>query len=140
MKKNFHHPAPEKNPRIWRSMRELENDPEFVKHLHAEFPRGAEAYQDSGLSKRDFIKLMGASIALAGVGLSGCRRPESHLVPFTKGVEYSIPGKFLYYATSLPTRFGAIPLIATTSDGRPTKLEGNPLHPFSVISFERWGS
>jgi len=131
MKRNFHHPAPEKTPRIWRSMRELENDPEFEKHLHMEFPRGAEVYQDSGLSKRDFIKLMGASIALAGVGLTGCRRPESYLVPFTKGVEYTIPGKFLYYATSMPTRFGAIPLIATTSDGRPTKLEGNPLHPYS---------
>ena len=131
MKRNFHHPAPEKNPRIWRSLRELEGDPEFEKHLQQEFPRGAELYQDSGLSKRDFIKLMGASIALAGVGLTGCRRPESYLVPFTKGVEYTIPGKFLYYATSMPARYGAVPLIATTSDGRPTKLEGNPLHPYS---------
>ena len=131
MKINLNHPAPEKNPRIWRSIRELENDPQFEQHLQQEFPRGAELYQDSGLSKREFIKLMGASIALAGVGLSGCRRPESHLVPFTKGVEFAIPGKFLYYATSMPTRFGAIPLIATTSDGRPTKLEGNPLHPYS---------
>jgi MoCo/4Fe-4S cofactor protein with predicted Tat translocation signal len=131
MKKNLNHPAPEKNPRIWRSLRERENDPEFLKHLQTEFPRGAEVYQDSGLSKRDFMKLMGASIALAGVGLTGCRRPESYLVPFTKGVEFTIPGKFLYYATSMPARYGAVPLIATTSDGRPTKLEGNPLHPFS---------
>ena len=131
MKRNFHHPKPEKNPRIWRSLRELENDPQFEKHLQQEFPRGADLYQDSGLSKRDFIKLMGASIALAGVGLTGCRRPDSFLVPFTKGVEYTIPGKFLYYATSMPARYGAVPLIATTSDGRPTKLEGNPLHPFS---------
>ena len=131
MKRNFNHPAPEKNPTIWRSLRELENDPQFEKHLQQEFPRGAELYEDSGLSKRDFMKLMGASIALAGVGLSGCRRPEAHLVPFTKGVEFAIPGKFLYYATSMPTRYGAIPLIATTADGRPTKLEGNPLHPYS---------
>jgi molybdopterin-containing oxidoreductase family iron-sulfur binding subunit len=131
MKRNFHHPKPEKNPRIWRSLRELENDPQFEKHLQQEFPRGADLYQDSGLSKRDFIKLMGASIALAGVGLTGCRRPDAFLVPFTKGVEYTIPGKFLYYATSMPARYGAVPLIATTSDGRPTKLEGNPLHPFS---------
>ena len=131
MKRNFHHPKPEKNPRIWRSLRELENDPQFEKHLQQEFPRGADLYEDSGLSKRDFIKLMGASIALAGVGLTGCRRPDAFLVPFTKGVEYTIPGKFLYYATSMPARYGAVPLIATTSDGRPTKLEGNPLHPFS---------
>ncbi|MEI6279119.1 MAG: 4Fe-4S dicluster domain-containing protein [Verrucomicrobiae bacterium] len=87
--------------------------------------------EDSGLSKRDFLKLMGASLALAGGGLTGCRRPEAHLVPFAKGVEWTIPGKFLYYATSMPVRTGALPLIATTSDGRPTKLEGNPLHPFS---------
>ena len=131
MKKNLNHPAPEANPRIWRSLRERENDPEFLKHLQAEFPRGADIYQDGGLSKRDFMKLMGASIALAGVGLAGCRRPESYLVPFTRGVEYAIPGKFLFYATSMPARYGAVPLIATTTDGRPTKLEGNPLHPFS---------
>jgi molybdopterin-containing oxidoreductase family iron-sulfur binding subunit len=131
MKKNLNHPEPETTPRIWRSLRERENDPEFLKHLQTEFPRGAGVYEDSGLSKREFMKLMGASIALAGVGLAGCRRPESYLVPFTKGVEYAIPGKFLFYATSMPARYGAVPLIATTSDGRPTKLEGNTLHPFS---------
>src|SRR5213594_2274899 len=54
-----------------------------------------------------------------------------HLVPFTKSVEWTIPGKFLYYATAMPRRTGAIPLIATTVDGRPIKLEGNPLHPAS---------
>ncbi|MCX6969416.1 MAG: TAT-variant-translocated molybdopterin oxidoreductase [Verrucomicrobia bacterium] len=131
MKKILNHPPREARPNIWRSLREFENDPEFAKHLEAEFPRGADVYEDSGLSKRDFLKLMGASMALAGVGLTGCRRPEAHLVPFAKGVEWTIPGKFLYYATSMPTRTGAIPLIASTSDGRPTKLEGNPLHPFS---------
>lgn len=131
MKRVVTHPAREEKPRIWRSLRELEKDPEFDKHLQTEFPRGAQVYEDGGLSKRDFIKLLGASMALAGVGLSGCRRPESHLVPFTKGVEWTIPGKFLYYATSMPGRNGAIPLVATTADGRPTKLEGNPLHPAS---------
>ena len=69
--------------------------------------------------------------ALAGLGLTSCRRPEMHLVPFTKSAEWTIPGKFLYYATAMPRRTGAIPLIATTVDGRPIKLEGNPLHPAS---------
>ena len=68
-------------------------------------------------------------MALAGVGLTSCRRPELHLVPFTKNVEWTIPGKFLYYATAMPRRNGAIPLLATTVDGRPIKLDGNPLHP-----------
>jgi len=74
---------------------------------------------------------MGASMALAGFGLTSCRRPESHLVPFSKSVEWTIPGKALYYATAMPRRTGAIPLIAATVDGRPIKLEGNPLHPAS---------
>src|SRR3989454_4449267 len=70
-------------------------------------------------------------MALDGFGLNSCRRPEAHLIPFTKSVEWTIPGKFLYYATAMPRRTGAIPLIATTVDGRPIKLEGHPLHPAS---------
>ena len=74
---------------------------------------------------------MGASMALAGFGLNGCRRPEAHLVPFTKSAEWTIPGKPLFYATAMPRRTGAIPLVVTTHDGRPTKIDGNPLHPAS---------
>jgi molybdopterin-containing oxidoreductase family iron-sulfur binding subunit len=121
---------PEK-PTMWRSLAELDKSPIFEEILHREFPRGAGVYEDSGLSKRDFVKLMGASMALAGVGLAGCRRPESYLVPFNKGVEWSIPGKFLFYASAMPIRQGAMPLVVSTVDGRPTKIEGNPLHPFS---------
>jgi len=94
-----------------------------------EFPQGAAELNGDEWSRRDFLKLMGASMALAGVGLTSCRRPELHLVPFTKNVEWTIPGKFLYYATAMPRRNGAIPLLATTVDGRPIKLDGNPLHP-----------
>ncbi len=131
MKRVLPHPARSERPTMWRSLSELENSSEFEEALGREFPRGADVYEQSGLSKRDFLKLMGASMALAGVGLGGCRRPASFIVPLTEGVEWTIPGKFLYYATSMPTRLGAIPLIATTVDGRPTKLEGNPLHPYS---------
>ncbi|MGC1481981.1 MAG: TAT-variant-translocated molybdopterin oxidoreductase, partial [Chthoniobacterales bacterium] len=131
MKRILPHPARSERPTMWRSLSELENRPDFEDVLRSEFPREADVYDESGLSKRDFIKLMGASMALAGVGLSGCRRPESFIVPLKDGVEWTVPGKFLYYATAMPTRQGAIPLIATTSDGRPTKVEGNPLHPYS---------
>src|SRR5476651_491643 len=72
------------------------------------------------------MQFMGASIALAGLGLTGCRRPELHMVPYSKGVEWQIPGNALHYATAMPRRGGALPLIATTYNGRPTKLEGNP--------------
>ncbi len=131
MKKIHLHPPREARPKMWRSLGELENTPDFQEWLHREFPRGADIYEDSGYSRRDFMKLLGASMALAGVGLTGCRRPESYLVPFTQTAEFTIPGKNLYYATAMPTRLGTMPLIATTVDGRPIKLEGNPLHPAS---------
>jgi MoCo/4Fe-4S cofactor protein with predicted Tat translocation signal len=135
MKKIFQHPARDAKPTLWRSLGERENSPEFNAQLGREFSDAAAGRNvdegAEGLSRRDFVRLMGAATALTGVGLTGCRRPEAHLVPFTKAAEWSIPGKFLYYASSMPTPGGAIPLIVTTSDGRPTKLEGNPLHPLS---------
>jgi molybdopterin-containing oxidoreductase family iron-sulfur binding subunit len=132
MKRIFEHPPEEAaGKRYWRSVNELSETPEFRDWLEREFPAGASELKDDEWSRRSFLKLMGASMALAGVGLTSCRRPEAHLVPFTKSAEWTIPGKFLYYATAMPRRTGAIPLVATTVDGRPIKLEGNPLHPAS---------
>jgi MoCo/4Fe-4S cofactor protein with predicted Tat translocation signal len=131
MKRIFPHPERPAQPALWRSLDELADKPGFADLLEREFPQGAAEWQGGELSRRNFLQLMGASMALAGIGMTGCRRPEAYLVPFTQGVEWTIPGKFLYYATSQPRRNGAMPLIATTSDGRPTKLEGNPLHPIS---------
>jgi MoCo/4Fe-4S cofactor protein with predicted Tat translocation signal len=132
MKRVFEHP-PEKltGKRYWRSLGELSDTPEFRGWLEREFPAGAAQLEGDEWSRRGFLKLMGASMALAGFGLTSCRRPEAHLVPFTKSVEWTIPGKALYYATAMPRRTGALPLIAATVDGRPIKLEGNPLHPSS---------
>jgi len=126
-----HPPEPLTGKRYWRSLGELIDTPEFREWLEREFPAGAAEMNGEEWSRRSFLKLMGASMALAGFGLNSCRRPEAHLVPFTKSAEWTIPGKFLYYATAMPRRTGAIPLIATTVDGRPIKLEGNPLHPAS---------
>ena len=132
MKRVFQHPPePTTGRHYWRSLGEYSDSPEFRQWLEREFPQGAAELNGDEWSRRDFLKLMGASMALAGVGLTSCRRPELHLVPFTKNAEWTIPGKFLYYATAMPRRNGAIPLIATTVDGRPIKLEGNPLHPVS---------
>src|SRR5438552_620642 len=133
MKRVFQHPPePLTGKKYWRSLGEYSNSPEFREWLEREFPAGASELDESEWSRRDFMKLMGASMALAGLGLTSCRRPEMHLVPFTKSAEWTIPGKFLYYATAMPRRTGAIPLIATTVDGRPIKVEGNPLHPASA--------
>jgi MoCo/4Fe-4S cofactor protein with predicted Tat translocation signal len=132
MKRVFEHP-PEKltGKRYWRSLGELSDTPEFRGWLEREFPAGAAQLEGDEWSRRGFLKMMGASMALAGFGLTSCRRPEAHLVPFSKSVEWAIPGKALFYATAMPRRTGAIPLVVTTHDGRPTKIDGNPLHPAS---------
>lgn len=131
MKRDWHHPQRSHEPTVWRSLSEREETPAFREVLEREFS-SMDAGGAPPLSKRDFLRLMGASLLLGGAGLTaGCRRPEAYMVPFNQGVEWSVPGKFLYYATAMPTREGAIPLVASTVDGRPTKLEGNPLHPAS---------
>ncbi len=132
MKRIFQHPpAATEGRQYWRGLDELKKTPQYQAWLEREFPDGAAELQDDDWSRRGFLKLMGASMALAGFGVSSCRRPESHLVPFTKSAEWTIPGKALYYSTAMPRRNGALPLLATTVDGRPIKLEGNPLHPAS---------
>jgi molybdopterin-containing oxidoreductase family iron-sulfur binding subunit len=132
MKRIFQHPSePLIGKKYWRSLGQLSDTPEFRGWLEREFPQGASELNGGDVSRRNFLKLMGASTALAGLGLSACRRPEKHLVPFTRGAEWSIPGKALFFTTARPSRGGYAPLVATTHDGRPTKMEGNPLHPVS---------
>lgn len=132
MKRIFQHPEEKSTGRkYWRSLEEYADTPEFRTWLEREFPEGASEMEVDGVSRRNFLRLMGASMALAGVGVAGCRRPEAYITPYTKSVEWQIPGKALLYATAMPTRSGAVPLVATTYDGRPTKLEGNSLHPAS---------
>jgi MoCo/4Fe-4S cofactor protein with predicted Tat translocation signal len=123
-----HPPAALTGKQYWRSLGELSDTPEFRGWLEREFPAGAAEIEGDEVSRRSFLKLMGASMALAGFGLNSCRKPEMHLVPFTKSAEWVIPGKPLYYATAMPRRHGAIPLVLSTVDGRPMKIEGNPLH------------
>ena len=133
MKRVLQHPAPsETGKQYWRSLGELSDTPEFRGWLEREFPAGAAEIEGDEVSRRSFLKLMGASMALAGFGLSSCRKPEMHLVPFSKSAEWVIPGKRLYYATAMPRRYGAMPLVVSTVDGRPIKIEGNPLHPDSL--------
>ncbi len=128
MKRIFEHPEKRVGGRqYWRSLEEYAETPEFQEWMEREFPAGAAELEVDGVTRRGFLRLMGASMALAGIGLTGCRRPESYIAPFTNSVEWGIPGKPLYYATAMPTRKGGLPLVVTTHDGRPTKLDGNPL-------------
>ncbi len=119
----------------WRSMDELEDTPEFRRHLEREFPSAVERITDA-VSRRHFIGLMGAAIALSGV--VGCRRPLARILPYTKLPEDLLPGVPQQYATVMPFRGVGEGLLVTSNEGRPTKIEGNPSHPSSLGATHVW--
>ena len=117
----------------WRTLEELAGDPDFEELLHREFPRQAPSEWDDSVDRRDFVKLMAASLALAG--LSGCgRAPEQYIVPYVKQPDSLVLGKPQFYATAMPFGADAIGLLVESHEGRPTKIEGNPDHPASLGS------
>jgi molybdopterin-containing oxidoreductase family iron-sulfur binding subunit len=113
----------------WRSLEALAETPEFKDFLHREFPHNASEWLDP-VGRRSFLKLMGASLALAGV--SACtRQPNEELVPYVRQPEELIPGKPLFYATAMPFGGSGLGILVESHEGRPTKIEGNPDHPSS---------
>jgi MoCo/4Fe-4S cofactor protein with predicted Tat translocation signal len=115
----------------WRTLEELAADPEFEELLHREFPRQAPSEWDEGVDRRDFLRLMAASLALAG--LSGCgRAPVKEIVPYVKQPDGLTLGKPQFYATAMPLGADAMGLLVESHEGRPTKIEGNPDHPSSL--------
>ncbi|MDB4265276.1 TAT-variant-translocated molybdopterin oxidoreductase [bacterium] len=126
-------PKGEDTTTAWRSVGEKEGSASFRNTLEREFPQGDTlTEEEQTVSRRNFTKLMGASSALAGLGLASCRRPETYIVPYKKAPEWIIPGKPLFYASTRPVAGGSVPLVVTTYEGRPTKLEPNGDHPDSA--------
>src|ERR1022692_3827206 len=125
--------------RYWRSLDELADTPEFKQWVEREFPSGASELTDP-VSRRHFLKIMAASFAFAGVATlgGGCRRPEEKLEPFGQQPANYIYGKPEFYATAMPTRTGAVPLVAKSYEGRPIKVEGNALYPGSNGGTDRY--
>jgi MoCo/4Fe-4S cofactor protein with predicted Tat translocation signal len=114
----------------WRSLEEMADTAEFREFVAREFPQAAEEWDDP-VERRTFLKLMGASLALAG--LSGCvYQPPEKIVPYVTQPEEIVPGKALYFATAMQMGGVATGLLAKSNEGRPTKLEGNPDHPGSL--------
>ncbi len=113
----------------WRSLAQIEDRPEFRVALEREFPEGASELPD-GVTRRDMMMLVGASLSLAG--LAGCRRPVEEIVPYVTAPEEIVPGIPRYYATTMPFRRSAYGLIVESHEGRPTKIEGNPSHPSTL--------
>jgi molybdopterin-containing oxidoreductase family iron-sulfur binding subunit len=115
---------------FWRTLDELADDPAFQERLHNEFPSQIEAIVDP-VARRSFLKLMGASIALAGIGAC-TRQPPEKIVPYVRQPEELVPGRPLYYATAMTIGGVATGLLVESHEGRPTKIEGNPEHPGSL--------
>jgi len=117
-------------PEYWRSLQELAGDPEFQERLHREFPKGASEWLQP-LSRRDFLSLMAASLALAG--MAGCvKQPAEQIVPYVVQPENIVPGKAKFYATAMTLSGYGIPSLVESHMARPTKIEGNPQHPASL--------
>ncbi|MDA1027632.1 MAG: TAT-variant-translocated molybdopterin oxidoreductase [Bacteroidetes bacterium] len=131
--------ANEQTPRAryWRSVSQFENSTEFQRVSGEEFIPGASNAPE-GATRRQFIQLMGASMAMAG--LTACRKPIETIVPFSHMPEDRVEGIPVYYATSMPFRGALRPVLVESYDGRPRKIEGNPEHPDSLgtcSSFEQ---
>ena len=121
-------------PEYWRCLEELADSAAFKELVSREAPRHSAAWLDA-MDRRDFLRLMGASLALAG--LSGCvssapAPADEKIVPYVKQPEEIIPGKPLYFATAMPLRGFGRGVLVESHMGRPTKVEGNPEHPASL--------
>jgi len=117
------------NETYWRSLGELEGSEEFREHLTREFPEGASELPE-GVTRREMLMLLGASLSLAG--LASCRRPVEKIVPYVGAPEEIVPGVPRRYATTMPFGRSAYGLVVESHEGRPTKIEGNELHPATL--------
>lgn len=115
----------------WRGLGELAENEEFIQYLEDEVPQATRS-MGMYVDRRQFLTLAGAGLALAG--LSGCRfQPQRKIVPYVKMPEDMTLGIPSFFATAVPSLSGtALGVIATTREGRPIKLEGNPDHPDSL--------
>src|SRR5215469_9974727 len=117
--------------RFWKNLDELAETPAFHELMREEFPRqsGANEWVNS-VSRRGFLKVMGASLTLAG--LAGCtKQPDEPIFPYVKQPEDLVLGKPMYFATAFPFPTGAIPVLVKSDSFRPIKVDGNPEHPMS---------
>jgi MoCo/4Fe-4S cofactor protein with predicted Tat translocation signal len=134
MTPEFPSPEPTADTRQWwRTLEERAGDPAFLEYVHNEFPSllpEPESIADP-VARRAFLKVMGASLALAGV--TACtRQPAEKIVPYVRQPEEIIPGRPLFFATAMSLGGVATGLLVESHEGRPTKIEGNPQHPGSL--------
>ena len=124
-------PVEENGKTYWRSLDHVAGTQEFQQFVEQEFPEGASELTDP-VSRRSFLSLMGASVALAGFGTGCVRRPEEHILPYARRPEDMLPGLPQFYATTMTVGDMVTGLVVEAHEGRPTKIEGNRLHPASL--------
>jgi len=118
---------------FWRGLEELAGTQDYTDSLDHEFPRdpAKETREPGGITRRDALKWMGASAAFAG--LTACTKlPAEKIVPYVNPPEEIIPGKPLFYASTMPFDGFGTGVVVESHMGRPTKIEGNPDHPASL--------
>jgi MoCo/4Fe-4S cofactor protein with predicted Tat translocation signal len=123
-----------KGQAYWRGLEEIAETEEFQKWVGDEFPNRESLLQ---VDRRSFLKVMGASLALAG--MAGCRfLPDEHMVPYVKAPEEVVAGTPLFYASAMPWRGYAKGVLVTSREGRPINVQGNPTHPSTLGSSDIW--
>ena len=132
---HHHHPhgsQPSGPRQQWRSLEEMAMEERFEELLQRDYPKQAAALEQSGLDRRTFLKLMGASLALTG--LTGCatRPPSEPIIPYVRTPEEVIPGRPIYFASAMSLGGVATGVLIETHEGRPTRIDGNPRHPASL--------
>jgi MoCo/4Fe-4S cofactor protein with predicted Tat translocation signal len=123
--------------RVWKSLDELADAPAFLEFLHREFPEQASMFEQSK-GRREFMTLMGASLALAG--LTACtKQPAEKILPYVRQPEQLVPGRPLFFATAAGHDGYARGILVESHEGRPTKIDGNPDHPASLGGSDVFG-
>jgi MoCo/4Fe-4S cofactor protein with predicted Tat translocation signal len=117
-------------PRFWRTLDEAAESDELREYIEQEFP-GLSGQVPQGVDRRNLLKAMAASLAMAGA--AACtKQPKELIVPYVRQPENIIPGIPLFYATAIPLGGYARGLLVESHMNRPTKIEGNPDHPASL--------
>jgi molybdopterin-containing oxidoreductase family iron-sulfur binding subunit len=115
----------------WRSLEEKLGKPEFLEESRPEFPTGADL-PPTGVARREFMQLLGASLALAGATACSTRPVDERMVPYTRTPPEMVPGNPLHYASGMTFGGHTSGLLITAREGRPIKVEGNPQHPVNL--------